>query len=46
LNVLFIGIFLSAEIAFILMALKEYAKEAIGLTERDLMLGPSATAPL
>jgi len=46
LNVLFIGIFLSAEIAFILMALKEYAKEAMGLTERDLMLGPSATALL
>jgi hypothetical protein len=39
LNILYIGIFLSAEIALILMALKEYAKEAMGLTERDLMLG-------
>lgn len=36
---LYIGIFLSAEIAFILMALKEYAKEAMGLSERDIMLG-------
>lgn len=44
LNVLFLGIFLSAEIAFILMALKEYAKEAMGLTERDLMLGPNSAA--
>lgn len=39
LNMLFIGIFLFAEVAFILMALKEYATEAIGLTERELMLG-------
>jgi hypothetical protein len=39
LNILYIGIFWSAEIALILMALKEYAKEAMGLTERDLMLG-------
>jgi hypothetical protein len=39
LNMLYIGIFLSAEVAFILMALKEYAKEAIGLTEGELMLG-------
>lgn len=45
LNILYIGIFLSAEIAFILMALKEYAKEAIGLTEWDLMLGLGPTAP-
>ena len=36
---LYIGIFLSAEIAFILMALKEYAKEAMGLSERDILLG-------
>ncbi len=39
LNILYIGIFLSAEIALILMALKEYAKDAMGLTERDLVLG-------
>jgi hypothetical protein len=39
LNILYVGIFLSAEIALILMALKEYAKEAMGLTERDLVLG-------
>jgi hypothetical protein len=45
LSVLYIGIFLSAEIAFVLMALKEYAKEAMGLTERDLMLGSNAAAP-
>jgi hypothetical protein len=45
LNILYIGIFLSAEIALILMALKEYAKEAMGLTERDLMLGLDPTPP-
>lgn len=45
LNVLYIGIFLAAEIALILMALKEYAKEAMGLTERDLMLGLDPTPP-
>jgi hypothetical protein len=45
LSVLYIGMFLSAEIAFVLMALKEYAKEAMGLTERDLMLGPNAAVP-
>jgi hypothetical protein len=39
LNVLYLGIFLAAEIAFILMALKEFAKEAMGLSERDIMLG-------
>jgi hypothetical protein len=45
LNILYIGIFLAAEIALILMALKEYAKEAMGLTERDLMLGLDPTPP-
>lgn len=45
LNILYLGIFLSAEIALILMALKEYAKEAMGLTERDLMLGLDPPAP-
>jgi hypothetical protein len=45
LNILYIGIFLSAEIALILMALKEYAKEAMGLTERDLLLGLDPTPP-
>jgi hypothetical protein len=44
LNLLYIGIFLCAEIALVLMALKEYAKEAMGLSERDLMLG-SSSAP-
>jgi hypothetical protein len=39
LNIWYIGIFLCAEMAFILMALKEYAKEAMGLTERDMVLG-------
>jgi hypothetical protein len=41
---LYIGIFLSAEIAFILMALKEYAKDAMGLSERDIMLGAGPEA--
>jgi hypothetical protein len=45
LTILYIGIFLSAEIALILMALKEYAKEAMGLTERELMLGLDPTPP-
>ena len=40
LNIWYIGIFLCAEMAFILMALKEYAKEAMGLSERDMVLGP------
>lgn len=39
LTVLYIGIFASALIAVLLMALKEYAKEAMGLTEQDLVLG-------
>jgi hypothetical protein len=45
LTILYVGIFLSAEVALILMALKEYAKEAMGLTERDLMLGLDPTPP-
>ena len=39
LTALYIGIFASALTAVIMMALKEYAKEAMGLTERELMLG-------
>jgi hypothetical protein len=45
LNILFVGIFISAEVAFILMALKEYSREALGLTERDLMLGTTPAGP-
>jgi hypothetical protein len=44
LTVLYIGIFAAALMAVILMALKENAKEAMGLSEQDLLLGPSTTA--
>ena len=37
-----IAIFLSAEAAFILMAIKEYLQDLLGLTELDLIIGPSA----
>jgi hypothetical protein len=37
LTALYIGIFAGAMLALVLMALKEYAKEAIGLTEQDLV---------
>jgi hypothetical protein len=41
LTVLYIGAFAAALVAIILMALKEYAKTAMGLSERDLVLGPA-----
>jgi hypothetical protein len=37
LSALYIGVFASAMLALVLMALKEYAKEAIGLTEQELV---------
>ena len=37
LTALYIGIFASAMLGLVLMALKEYAKEAIGLTEQELV---------
>jgi hypothetical protein len=39
LTVLYIGAFGAASVALVLMALKEHAKEAMGLSEQDLMLG-------
>ena len=39
LTALYIGAFGAASIALVLMALKEHAKEAMGLSEEDLMLG-------
>jgi hypothetical protein len=44
LTVLYIGIFAAAMTALVLMALKEYAKEAMGLSEQDLVLGGWSTA--
>jgi hypothetical protein len=38
LTVLYIGAFAAALVALILMALKEYATDALGLTEQDLVL--------
>ena len=40
---LYIGSFAAALTAVILMALKESAKEAMGLSEQDLILGPATT---
>jgi hypothetical protein len=39
LTVLYIGAFGAACVAVVIMALKEHAKEAMGLSEQDLMLG-------
>lgn len=39
LTALYIGIFVTALAALAIMWLKEYAKEAIGLSEEDLLLG-------
>jgi hypothetical protein len=40
LTVLYVGIFMTALAAVSVMALKEYAKDAMDLSEEDLMLGP------
>jgi hypothetical protein len=45
LTVLYIGAFAATLIAIILMALKEYAKTAMGLSERDVVLGPLSIEP-
>lgn len=45
LTVLYIGSFLAALVAFVLMGLKEYAKEALGLSERDVVLGRILVEP-
>lgn len=44
LMVLYLGIFLSAELAFIIMATREYLQDAIGIPESDLF-GGVATKP-
>lgn len=43
LTILYIGIFASALLAVILMALKEYAKEAMGLSEQEMVVGRYAS---
>jgi len=40
LMVLYIGVFISTEASFILMAIKEYIQDELGLTEKDLIYGP------
>jgi hypothetical protein len=35
----YLGIFLSAEAAFVLMAIKEYLQDLLGLTETQLIAG-------
>ena len=45
LSALYIGIFASAMLALVLMALKEYAKEAIGLTEQELVFSAWSSEP-
>lgn len=45
LTALYLGAFVAALAAVITMSLKEYAKEAMGLTETDLVLGRLSTEP-
>jgi hypothetical protein len=45
LTALYIGAFVAALVAVITMSLKEYAKEAMGLTETELVLGRLSTEP-
>jgi len=40
LMILYISIFITAEAAFIMMAIKEYLQDLVGLTEMDLIRGP------
>lgn len=44
LMILYLAIFLTAEAAFILMAIKEYLQDLVGLTEMDLIRGYQAAA--
>ena len=39
----YVAIFLSAEAAFILMAIKEYLQDLVGLTKTDVTLGSFRT---
>jgi hypothetical protein len=39
LSLLYVGAFLAPLLAVLLMGIREYAKEALGLTERDVVLG-------
>ncbi len=41
LTVLYIGIFVTAELALLLMALKEYLKQTMALSEIELIVGPT-----
>jgi hypothetical protein len=45
LTVLYIGSFMSALVALVMMGLREYAKEALGLSERDVVLGRLLVEP-
>lgn len=45
LTALYIGSFLAAVIALVLMGLREYAREALGLSERDAVLGRVLAEP-
>jgi len=45
LTALYIGSFLAAVIALVVMGLREYAREALGLTEQDVVLGRVLAEP-
>ena len=45
LTALFIGAFLAAVVALVLMGLREYAREALGLSEQDAVLGRVLAEP-
>jgi hypothetical protein len=45
LALLFIGAFLAPMLAVLMMAVREYAKEALGLSERDVVLGRMLVHP-
>jgi len=41
----YLGIFVFAEAAFVLMAIREYLQDSLKLSERDLLRGPAESAP-
>ena len=45
LTALYVGSFLAAVMTLALMSFREYAKEALGLSERDLVLGRALGEP-
>ena len=45
LTLLYIGVFLAPLLAVLLMGVREYAKDALGLTERDMVLGRILAEP-